>query len=117
MQHLIDEGCDKLIVEHLDSKVSCALCQVIDHEIRLFKEIEALRVKSNQIPAACFQKAMRIIDTNGRDGLDKKSVLKFLNSNIDGSQLQMSDMTTVFKRLQLKAVGVNSYIDVYNSIN
>ena len=61
-------------------------------------------------------KALRFIDRKRKDGIDKKQLLTFLNSNMDGSQLKMSDITTIFKRLSLKQTGLINYIDFYNAV-
>ena len=47
-------------------------------------------------------KALRFIDRKRQDGVDKKQLLRFLNSNIDESNMQLSDMTSVYRRLGLK---------------
>ena len=76
------------------------LCQVIDHELRLFRELEAIKARIKD--SSHVFKAMRFIDRKRRDGLDKKQLLTFLNSNMDDAQLKLSDMTHIFKRLHIK---------------
>lgn len=87
---------------------------MLDHEIRLFRELEAIKQSSKD--STHVLKALRFIDRKRRDGMDKKQLLAFLNSNMDDSQLKPSDMTTIFKRLSLKQTGLINYIDFYNAI-
>ena len=62
--------------------------------------MEAIKVSSKD--STHVLKALRFIDRKKRDSLDKKQLLVFLNSNMDDSQLKMSDTTTIFRRLNLK---------------
>ena len=61
-------------------------------------------------------KALKFIDRKQRDGLDKKQILVFLNSNITESQLKLSDISNIFKRLGLKQTGIINYIDFFNTV-
>lgn len=61
-------------------------------------------------------KALRFIDRKKQDGIEKKQILRFLNSNIDQSNMQLSDMTNVYRRLGLKQGGRINYIDFYNQV-
>jgi len=95
------------IVIQLNSNVNFCLVQVLDHEIRLFREIESIKtslgVSNQQLSgSSSVIKALRFIDRKRKDGLDKKQLLVFFNSNMIDSQLKMADMTTIFKRLYLK---------------
>lgn len=61
-------------------------------------------------------KALKFIDRKRKDGLDKKQILVFLNSNVADSQLKMSDITTIYRRLSLKQTGIINYIDFFNLV-
>ena len=55
----------------LSQKVNFALSQVIDHELRLFREIDQLRQKATE-NAVNVMKALKYIDKKQKDGLDKR---------------------------------------------
>ena len=61
-------------------------------------------------------KALKFIDKKHKEGLDKKTVISFLNENVDGADLNMHDGATIFRRLNLKQNRVNGYVDIFNSI-
>ena len=88
------------VVIQLDTKVNFSLCQVLDHELRLFRELEA--IKQSTKDSSCAIKALRFIDRKHKDGIDKKQLLAFLNSNLEDSHLKLSDVTSIFKRLNLR---------------
>ena len=98
----------------MDTKVNFCLCQVLDHELRLFREFEYIKQATKG--STHVLKALRFIDRKKKDGIDKKQLLVFLNSNIDDAQLKMSDVTTIFRRLGLKQTGSINYIDFYNAV-
>ena len=102
------------MIIQLDTKVNFCLCQVLDHELRLFRELEAIKATSKD--STHVLKALRFIDRKRNDSLDKKQLLTFLNSNIDDAQLKMNDITTIFRRLNLKQAGEINYIDFFNAV-
>ena len=99
----------------MTQKVNFALAQVLDHEMRLFMEVNALRMSANE-NSVLVMKALKFIDKKHKDGLDKKAVISFLNDNVSGADLNMHDGATIFRRLNLKQNGVNGYVDIFNSI-
>ena len=109
------------MVLSLNSKVNFGLCQVLDHELRLFRELEVIKSQQSarhisHANSKHVLKALRFIDRKRRDGLDKKQLLVFLNSNVADSQLKMADVTTIFWRLRLKQSGCTNYIDFFNAV-
>ena len=54
---------------------------MLDHELRLFREFEYIRQATKG--STHVLKALRFIDRKRKDGVDKKQLLVFLNSNID----------------------------------
>ena len=83
--------------------------------MRLFKEINQLRMNASE-NSVLVMKALKFIDKKHKEGLDKKTVISFLNENVDGSDLNMHDGATIFRRLNLKQNGINGYVDIFNSI-
>ena len=61
-------------------------------------------------------KALKFIDRKHKYGLDKRSIMVFLNENISGAELKIQDAATVFRRLHLKQNGVNGYVNIYNAL-
>lgn len=113
-QKFVHIGSDRNVVIQLDTKVNFCLCQVLDHELRLFRELEAIKDTSKD--STNVLKALRFIDRKRRDSLDRKQLLVFLNSNMEDAQMKMSDITTIFRRLNLKQSGQINYIDFFNSV-
>ena len=72
---------ERNLVVSLDTKVNFCLCQVLDHELRLFREFEYIRQAAKG--STHVLKALRFIDRKRKDGIDKKQLLVFLNSNMD----------------------------------
>jgi hypothetical protein len=117
---VLSDGEEPIVIQ-LSSNVSFGLVQVLDHEIRLFREIESIKTSLgvSNLQVSCGSnviKALRFIDRKRKDGLDKKQLLVFFNSNMIDSQLKMADMTTIFKRLYLKQTGLIHYLDFFNSV-
>lgn len=95
-----DFGSARNIVLQLDTQVNFSLIQVLDHELRLFRELES--IKESCKDSTNLLKALRFIDRKRVDGVEKKQLLRFLNSNIDESNLKLAEMNNVYRRLGLK---------------
>ena len=78
-------------------------------------EVNALRMGASE-NSVLVMKALKFIDKKHKEGLDKKTVISFLNENVDGADLNMHDGATIFRRLNLKQNKVNGYVDIFNSI-
>ena len=51
-------------------------------------EVNALRMSASE-NSVQVMKALKFIDKKHKEGLDKKTVISFLNENVDGADLNM----------------------------
>lgn len=100
-------------------KVKFALSQVIDHELRLFRDLELIKSNMNldsNTYLLSLVKAMKQIDTKGRDGLDCTSVKNFLNKNILNFDFTTKDTAAIFRRLRLSESHVASFYQIIRAL-
>ena len=78
-----------------DVKVTFALSQVLDQELRLFRDLKILKdgFNLNQNSHLCsLIKALKCIDTKNKEGIDCTGVKTFLNRNIVSFEFTTKDV-------------------------
>lgn len=97
-------------------KVNFAICQILDQELRLYRELDYLRDIARESERGLhLMRAFQIIDTKKTGGLTATAIQKFLNQNIPNTQFTTKEVKSVFRRLRLPQRAI-SYVDLLNAL-